>query len=131
MLITHPLIGLIGSDREIVMQMIQACGPLPDELGNIFPVEVEDIKKGSIFIIRNILISKGRGIPYKESLPKSLLFGLPDEPGPVIRVLSDFLGSILQTDPKDRVGLTDLLRHRWWVNESTTYPCKCGDKADC
>ena len=47
--------------------------------------------------------------------------------GAEIRV-TDFLSSMLQIDPKDRVSPKELLGHRWLVEDGTgapTCPCLC------
>lgn len=76
-----------------------------------------------------LIIGQGRGMPYKDSLLSRIYEEGPDLPGARIRVLFDFLSSMLQMDPKERVSLADLMCHRWWLEETAgfpTYPCKCG-----
>jgi hypothetical protein len=47
-----------------------------------------------------------------------------------IRVITDFLSSFMTPDPKDRVDLSDLRKHRW-LSESkkdeSKNPCICGE----
>lgn len=70
----------------------------------------------------------GRGEPYSAPLQKILGMEVDTLSGADIRVLTDFLSSMLQMDQNDRVSLNDLLSHRWLASEVTSRnnPCICG-----
>jgi serine/threonine protein kinase len=74
----------------------------------------------------DVLIDLRKNVPYAESLAKMIYLDHPDLPGALNRMLCDFLSSMLQTDPRERVSPSDLLKHRWWAEDwNGNLPCKC------
>ena len=67
--------------------------------------------------------------PYTRPLQYQLYLGLENITGAEIRVITDFLGSMLQMDPRDRLSPQELRKHRW-LSESKMVlrnnPCLCG-----
>ena len=57
-------------------------------------------------------------VPYSEGLAEMIYLDHPDTSGGLNRALSDFLSSMLQMDPRDRVSAKELLRHRWLENRA-------------
>jgi hypothetical protein len=83
--------------------------------------------------LSNDMVEGIHGMPYKESLQARIWMYMPDLSGANTQVLVDFLSSMLQMNPRERVNPKDLLCHRWWLNEvgvgCQIHPCKCGAQA--
>lgn len=65
--------------------------------------------------------------PYSTSLQSLLAMEVSMLSGSEIRVICDFLSSMLQMNPSDRMSAKDLLRHRWLdETKDKRNPCQCG-----
>jgi serine/threonine protein kinase len=65
--------------------------------------------------------------PYTTPLQYYLFLGVETLTGAEIRVATDFLASMLQIDPADRLTPTELLSHRWLSKTaSLKNPCVSG-----
>ena len=109
--------------------MIPICGDLPDDLyqkwKELFPND--DGKAMMMFLI--LRLDRPRTKPYTTPLQYYLAMGFEDISGAEIRVMTDFLASMMQMDPKDRVSPSELLKHRWLSEDkiiSRNNPCVCG-----
>jgi hypothetical protein len=110
----------------VVLQMVRVCGPLTPEMEEKMDVKFPDDD--------GLATSEGvtdnlEHLPYGTPLQQMLWSECDYMSGSDIRVTTDFLSSMLQNDPKDRVRPKELLCHRWLLEDgrgAPTYPCKCG-----
>jgi serine/threonine protein kinase len=56
--------------------------------------------------------------PYTTPIQYYLFLGVETLTGAEIRVATDFLASMLQIDPADRLTPTELLEHRWLSDDT-------------
>jgi len=108
--------------------MIPICGDLPDDMyekwKELFPNDA-----GNAMMLLKLNLDRPRPEPYTTPLQYYLAMGFEDISGAEIRVMTDFLASMMQMDPKDRVSPTELLKHRWLSEDKITSQnnaCVCG-----
>ena len=107
--------------------MIPSCGPLPDYMETKFRELVPNNESNASPISLVLILAHPE--PYMTSLQYLLYLGIETISATEIRVVTDFLSSMLQMDPKDQLTPSELMQHRWLsdcTNISLNNPCICG-----